>query len=63
MINFRALLHAPVNEGGVMVLFGMAAKDLGFVIESVARPGFRTARPSGGWPAVAGSGWRSSSNS
>lgn len=38
-VNFRALQHAPVNEHGVMVLFGMVAADLGFLVESVA-PGF-----------------------
>jgi hypothetical protein len=34
-INFRSLQHAPVNEQGVVLLFGMVAHDLGFVIERV----------------------------
>jgi hypothetical protein len=34
-LNFRGLLHAPVNELGVLVLFGALAHDLGFGIESV----------------------------
>ena len=35
LINFRGLQHAPVNENGVVFLFGMVADELGFVIESV----------------------------
>jgi hypothetical protein len=34
-INFRSLQHAPINEQGVVFLFGMVAHDLGFVIERV----------------------------
>lgn len=34
-IDFRGLLHAPVNEQGVVYLFGMLSRDLGFVVESV----------------------------
>jgi len=34
-INYRALQHAPVNEMGVVVLFSMAAEDLGFMLETV----------------------------
>ncbi len=34
-INFRSLQHAPVNEQGVVFLFGMIAHDLGFVIDRV----------------------------
>jgi len=34
-INFRGLLHAPVNELGVVHLFGMLCEELGFVVESV----------------------------
>jgi hypothetical protein len=34
-INFRGLLHAPVNEQGVVFLFGIVAGDLGFVVERV----------------------------
>lgn len=32
--NFR---HAPVNEQGVVLLFGMLAKDLGYMIEAVQK--------------------------
>ena len=34
-ISFRGLLHAPVNEQGVVFLFGMLADELGFVVEMV----------------------------
>lgn len=34
-IDFRGLRHAPINELGVVFLFGMLANDLGFVVESV----------------------------
>lgn len=34
-LNFRGLLHAPVNEAGVAMLFGILAPDLGFRIERV----------------------------
>jgi hypothetical protein len=34
-IDFRGLLHAPVNELGVVHLFGMLCEELGFVVESV----------------------------
>ncbi len=33
--RFRALRHEPVNEQGVVLLFGMLAKELGYVIEAV----------------------------
>jgi hypothetical protein len=32
--NFR---HEPVNEQGVVLLFGMLAKELGYVIEAVQK--------------------------
>ncbi len=38
-LGFRALLHAPVNEQGVVLLFGMVAGELGFAIDTV-QPGF-----------------------
>jgi len=38
-LGFRALLHAPVNEQGVVLLFGMVAGELGFAVDTV-RPGF-----------------------
>ncbi len=34
-LGFGAMLHAPVNEMGVVVLFGMAAEALGYVIDTV----------------------------
>lgn len=40
IIDFRGLRHAPVNEQGVVYLFGMVSRELGFLIESV-----RTAYP------------------
>jgi len=33
--RFRGLRHEPVNEQGVVLLFGMLAKELGYVIEAV----------------------------
>ncbi len=38
-LNFRGLLHAPMNENGVTFLFGMVAQELGYVVESIT-PGF-----------------------
>ena len=34
-LDFRGLLHAPVNEMGVVYLFGMLSEELGFVIEAI----------------------------
>lgn len=34
-INFRGLRHEPVNENGVIFLFGMVAGDIGYSVESV----------------------------
>jgi len=34
-IDFRGLRHAPINEQGVIFLFGMLARDLGFLVEAV----------------------------
>jgi hypothetical protein len=34
-IDFRGLRYAPVNEQGVVYLFGMISRELGFLIESV----------------------------
>jgi len=39
-INFRGMINAPINELGVIYLFGMVASELGFIIENV-----RTAFP------------------
>jgi Homing endonuclease associated repeat len=33
--DFRGLRHEPVNEQGVMLLFGMVAKELGYIVEAV----------------------------
>ena len=38
-IDFRGMRHEPVNEQGVVLLFGMLAKKLGYVIEA-AQHGF-----------------------
>jgi Homing endonuclease associated repeat len=37
--NFRGLRYEPMNEQGVVLLFGMLAKELGYLIEAV-RKGF-----------------------
>ncbi len=34
-MDFPTLRHEPVNEQGVVLLFGMVAKHLGYVVESV----------------------------
>jgi hypothetical protein len=34
-LNFRGLQHAPINEQGVVFLFGIVAFDLGYVVEGV----------------------------
>ena len=34
-MDFRGLRHSPINELGVVFLFGIVCKDLGFVVESV----------------------------
>jgi hypothetical protein len=39
-INFRGMNNAPINELGVIYLFGMVASELGFIIENM-----RTAFP------------------
>lgn len=38
-IDFRGVRHAPLNEQGVVYLFGMVSRELGFLIESI-RTGF-----------------------
>jgi hypothetical protein len=35
--NFRGLRYEPVNEQGVVLLFGMLAEDLGYMIEAVQK--------------------------
>jgi len=55
-IDFRGLRHEPVNEQGVLLLFGMLAKELGYIVENVQK-GFpdcealRQISP-GGWQRV-----------
>ena len=34
-MDFRGLRHEPVNEQGVVLLFGMVAKELGYTVEAV----------------------------
>jgi hypothetical protein len=34
-IDFRGLRHAPINEQGVVYLFGMVSYELGFLVEAV----------------------------
>jgi hypothetical protein len=34
-IDFRGMRHEPINEGGVVFLFGMVARELGYLVESV----------------------------
>src|SRR5262249_8392546 len=36
LLNFRGCLHAPTNEQGVVLLFGMVLTELGFLIETVS---------------------------
>lgn len=38
-INFRGLQHEPVNEQGVVFLFGMVCREIGYVVE-IVRSGF-----------------------
>jgi len=33
--NFHGLWYEPVNEQGVVLLFGILAKDLGYIIEAM----------------------------
>lgn len=34
-INFRGLRHAPINEQGVVFLFGMVSYEIGFIVEAI----------------------------
>lgn len=34
-LNFRGLQHAPINEQGVVFLFGMVCFELGYVVEAI----------------------------
>jgi len=39
LINFRGLVYSPINENGVIFLFGKVTKDLNMYIEEI-KPGF-----------------------
>jgi hypothetical protein len=45
-IDFRGLRHEPVNEQGVVFLFGMVARELGYMVEAV-QPGYPDCEASG----------------
>ena len=34
-INFRGMANAPVNEAGVIALFSMVARDLGYYVQEI----------------------------
>jgi hypothetical protein len=34
-IDFRGLRHAPINEQGVVFLFGMMSYEMGFIVEAI----------------------------
>lgn len=34
-LNFRGLRHAPINEQGVVYLFGMVSYELGYLVEAI----------------------------
>ncbi len=46
-IDFRGLRHEPVNELGVVLRFGMVAKELGYLVEAVERGESRNFRDHG----------------
>jgi len=35
LLDFRGLRHAPINENGVIYLFGMVSHEIGFMVEAV----------------------------
>jgi len=35
IIDFRGLRHAPINQNGVIFLFGMVSNELGFMVEAI----------------------------
>ncbi len=35
LIDFRGLRHAPINQNGVIFLFGMVSNELGFMVEAI----------------------------
>ncbi len=36
-MDFRGLRNAPINEQGVVYLFGMVSRELGFMVESLSQ--------------------------
>ncbi len=36
-LDFRGLRHEPINEQGVVFLFGIVAKELGYLVEAIQR--------------------------
>lgn len=41
LINFRGLVYSPMNENGVIFLFGKVVEDLNMYIEEI-KPGYLT---------------------
>ena len=37
LINFRGLVYSPINENGVILLFGKVASDLNMYVEEIRR--------------------------
>ena len=35
LLNFRGLQHEPINEQGVVYLFGMISSELGLIVEGI----------------------------
>lgn len=55
-LDFRGLRHEPVNENGVIFIFGMVANELGYSVEAI-QPGFPDCEakrriPNGRWQRV-----------
>jgi hypothetical protein len=55
-IDFRGLRHEPVNENGVIFLFGIVARELGYSVEAV-QAGFLIAKQSGKLAQASGHGF------
>ena len=55
-INFRGMANAPVNEAGVVALFSMVARDLGYYVQEIGSDFpdcHRAARNARGWEELA----------
>jgi hypothetical protein len=61
-LDFRGLRHEPVNEQGVVLLFGLVAKELGSS-SNPSNPVSPTAKPSARSPRIAGNAFTSNLNS